>query len=333
MQSQDVILVGAKGFWKERARGRDILPAHTHLHFSDRLEIDGERWKNVHAIVVADQKVGASVMDKYPNLRTIARTGTGYDNVDVVEAKKRGVVVTRVAAINAEATSEFALGLLFALSKHIVLLHTSMIQERWTRAYGIPIGDLTVGVIGLGHIGRALVRRLHQVGVKKILGWNRTQQRDEFRSLFLETEFELVESVHELLIESDAVIVAVALTQETKGFIGEDSLARMKSTAFLINVCRGAVVDEDALARYVAERKIGGVALDVFSIEAPHDLELFQRPFMQSLLTSARNGYNVILTPHNASVGRDTVELISRQVAKNIEGVLSGNMEHVDVVP
>lgn len=332
MQPKDIVLVAARGFWDKREHVRHILPVDIELIFSDCLEIGEEGRHSVRAIVAADQKVDASIMNKFPRLMTIARTGTGYDNIDVVAAKERGIVVTRVAAINAEATSEFTLGLIFTLSMRVIPFHSSMLKKEWARSYWTPLRDLTVGIIGLGHIGRSLVRKLYPLGVKRILGWNRTY-RPEIHELELGASRLECVGIPTLVSESDVIVVALALTPETTGFIGENYLAQMKKTALLINVCRGAVIDEDALARYIAEEKIGGVALDVFSIEAPREIELFRQPFMQSLMASARKGSNVILTPHNASITKDTITLISQQVAHNIAGALSGNLERVETIP
>lgn len=330
-KTESVILIGSRGFWSMRARVQGILPEYARLHYSENLEIAGENWRTVRAVVASDQVVDAFLMDKYPNLRVIARTGTGCDAVDIEAARKRGVAVTRVAKLNAEATSEFALGLIFALTKHVMPLHVAMTQEKWARIHGMLLGDMAVGIIGLGHVGRALAKKLHNLDVQKVLGWNRTL-RPEVRELVEVAKCVELADFDEVFARSDVVVVALALTPETKGIVDESALARMKQTAFLVNVCRGAVVDENALAQYVASRKIGGAALDVFSVEPPADWTIFEKPFMRSLVASARQGCNVILTPHTASLTNDVVERVAMQVARNITGVLTNNLENVEVV-
>ncbi len=330
METNNIVIVGSRSFWSMRAHVRNILPAGIQLHYSEDLEIEGEKWNMVSGIVASDQHIDASVMDKYPNLRVISRTGTGYDAIDIAETHRRNIVVTRVSKLNAGATSEFVLGIIFALTKHIIPLHNAMVQESWARIHSSLLGDLSIGLVGLGNIGRTLAQKLDVLGVKRIIGWNRTM-RPEVKELQKVNRVEFVE-LPELFSDSDIIVIALALTQNTKGFIGEDLIARMKNTAFLINVCRGTVIDEDALAYHIAARKIGGAALDVFSVEPPADWTIFEKPFMRSLVASAKLGCNVILTPHAASLTNDVVKNVAIQVAKNISGVLTGNLESVEVV-
>ena len=334
MDTRRIVIVGARGFWNMRSRVLDMLPSGLHLHFDDALGIDGEKWSRVCAVVVADQTVDAALMERYRNLKVIARTGTGYDAIDVPEAHRRGIIVTRVAKQNAEATSEFALTVLFALAKNLTPLHSAMLRSKWAHAsgplYGTLLSDMTVGVVGLGHVGRSVVRKLDALGVGHILGWNRST-RVEMSGLYAVTRFART-AWDTLFKTSDAVILSLALTQETKGIVSANTLALMKPTAFLINVSRGSVVDEEALAEAVGGCKLGGVALDVFSTEPPPDWTLFEKPFMRSLMASAEMGRNVILTPHNASRTKNVVLHISEQVARNISGVLTDSMEGVEIV-
>ena len=325
-----IVLVGAKGFWSMRERVHNLLPPLVQLVYHEHLRLDCEDGRNVQALVVADQPIGPAVLDQYPGLKTIARTGTGYDNIDLVETRKRGIVVTRVAQLNAEAVSEFTLGLIMELTKNISLHNQHMLEECWKRVESIRLCDLSVGVVGLGTVGRSLSLKLHHLGAKRILGWNH-RLRPEVDALCETSRLEYFTELEALLVQSDVLVLSVSLTTETRGLIGKRELSLMKPGAFLVNVCRGAVVNEEALARFVAEGRLGGVALDVFSAEPPASSP-FSEPFMQSLLQSARAGRKVILTPHTAGITTRTVELISLQVARNIAGALSGNLDGVEVV-
>ena len=134
MTEKTIVLIGAKGFWSMRERVRDLLPLPIELVYNECLELDrGDDQQNVRALVVADQPIDSVVLDRYPRLKTIARTGTGYDNINLVETRRRGVVVTRVAQLNAEAVSEFALGLIMELTKNISLHNQHMMNGRWER--------------------------------------------------------------------------------------------------------------------------------------------------------------------------------------------------------
>ena len=323
---KSIILVGANGFWslKELVNATLFHDRFELVYFKD-FKIEQGKNHLVVAVVVADQPFGPDIMDKFPNLKTIARTGTGYDNIDVEVAHKRGIVVTRVAGLNAEAVSDFALALMFSLSRSIVKMHNDMSCGKWEQLrQGMLLSEMTVGIVGLGHIGRLLSRKLNALNVRRILGYNRTL-RPEIKSMILETYLDFV-SLEEVMSESDMVIISIALAEETKHLIDRHQLSLMKNTACLINVSRGAVVDEDALAKCVAEKWIAGVALDVFSSEPPAD-DIFEKPFFQKLIESSKNGANVILTSHNAGITRNSVKNISLQVAKNTVNVLDKKFE------
>lgn len=330
MLKKPIVLVGAKGFWEVRELvENNVFKSGFELLNTSNFQIAGEKKSEVVAIVVADQPIGARLMDEFPKLRTIARTGTGYDNIDVKAASERKIIISRVAELNAEPVSEFTLGLIFALIRNIVGVHQKMCDSTWDRYKGMLMSELTVGIIGLGAVGRSLARKLHALGVKRLIGWNRTL-RPQVMNTALNTHLEIV-SLESVLKESDVVVVAVALAPETRNLLDEKLLSLMKKNAYLVNVSRGAVVDENALAEFVTAGEIAGVALDVFSLEPPAD-NPFQEPFMQKLIESAKNRRNVILSPHNAFRTKNSEEVISLRVAENIVGVLEGNMEGVEVV-
>jgi len=329
-QKKPVILIGAKGFWEARKIvKKSVFRDAFDLVFANDFSVADAVKKEVIAIVVADQPVDAALMDEFPNLRTIARTGTGYDNIDVKSAHERNIIISRVAELNAEPVSEFALGLMLALIRNIVGVHQKMCVSKWDRYKGMLVSELTVGLVGLGAIGRSLARKLHALGVKKLIGWNRTR-RPQVENTVLNSHLELMD-LEKVMKESDVIIVALALAPETKHLISADMLSRMKKTAYLINVSRGAIVDENALAETILSDKIAGAALDVFSLEPPSG-NPFPEPFMRKLVSAAKNGGNVILSPHYAGITRDSVRNISLQVAKNITGVLSGKTNGLDIV-
>ena len=324
-----IVLVGAKGFWENRRLAGGKLPESFRQFFSNDLQAEKKLAHDVVAIVAADQPISAGIMDSYPNLRTIARTGTGYDNIDVSAAHARNIAVSRVAELNAEPVSEFAVGLMIALIRNFIGVHEKMCGGKWDRYKGMLISEMTVGIAGLGAIGRSLARKLHSLGVKRLIGWNRTL-RPQVGNTVLNPHLELC-ILEKLMKESDIVVVALALVPETKHLIDKRMLSKMKSTAYLVNVSRGAVVDEDALAEHMSAGKIAGVALDVFSLEPPAG-DLFSEPFMQKLVSCAKHGGNVILSPHNAFRTKNSEEMISLRVAENVAKVISGNTEDIELV-
>lgn len=325
-----VILIGARGFWSMRELvDAEVFHQAFDLLFDEKICGGDEVRDHIVALVVADQVIDAVHMDRFPNLKTIARTGTGYDNIDIAAAHKRNIIVTRVAKLNANSVSEFALGLVLALLRHIPHIHTDMIAHTWERKYGMLLADVTVGVLGLGTIGQLLVRKLHALGAKRVLGWNRTYRPD---IALLEEECRLERcAIRELASQSDVLVVALALSEETRNIVNRDMLSCMKPTALVVNIGRGALVDEEALAEFIADGKLGGAALDVFTTQPP-DSTLFEKKFFQSLVQSVHAGKNVILTPHNAGITKHSVRNISLKVALHVDKVLRGEFDDVEIV-
>jgi len=330
MAKKPIILVGAKGFWSMKdIVGEAVFKGKFELLYDEELYISEARCPYVAAIVVADQPLGPELMDRYPNLKTIARTGTGYDNVDIAAARARKIIVTRVAKLNAESVSDFALGLIFALSRGIVQVHENMIRSRWERKAGMLLHEMTIGIIGFGAIGQSLAQKLRVLGRQQILFWNRSLY-PAVQEAAAGCGAKFV-TLHQVMENSDIVVVAVALTDDTRHLINKELLYRMKPTAFLVNVCRGAVVDEEALADCVAEGRIAGMALDVYSVEPP-DGSPFDLPHVQKLILCANEGKNVILTPHNAWMTQNSIRRVSVKVAQNVVSVLEGRTEEAEVV-
>lgn len=325
-----MILVASQSFWPVRDLvSREVLDDQFELVRAMDLEIPEEARERVVAIVLADQSVGATEMDRFPKLQTLARTGTGYDNIDLMEAEKRGICVTRVSVLNAESVSEFAIGLIFALTRNIVQTHNRMMKSVWQRGNGLLFKEMTVGLIGLGAVGQSLAKKLYAFGVKRLIGWNRSTFRLEVNELADDCALELV-SAEKVFLESDAVVVALALTPETKGFVGKERLSLMKPEAVLVNVGRGAVVDEESLADMVLGGQLGGAALDVYSVENPEPW--FEQPYMKKLVAAAEAGRNVILTPHNAATTRNSSRNVALQVGRNVLKVLRGETEGLEIV-
>jgi phosphoglycerate dehydrogenase-like enzyme len=325
-----VILVASQSFWPVRDLvNQEIFKGEFELVQSMDFEISPERRKDVVAIILADQKVDASLMDMFPNLKTLARTGTGYDNIDIPEAEKRNICVTRVSELNAESVSEFALGLLMALSRNIIQTHIKMLNKIWERGSGLLIKEMTVGIVGLGAVGRSLTRRLHSFGVGRLIGWNRSTFRLEVNEVVDECGLELL-ALEQVLKESDAVIVALALTAETRNLIDRKMLSNLSPHSLFINVGRGAVANEQCLSEMILENKLGGIGLDVYSVEPPDNP--FEILFAKNFIEASRMGRNVILTPHNAATTKNSSKNIAMQVGRNVLKVLQGETEGLEIV-
>lgn len=273
---------------------------------------------NILVSILTD-KIDAELFDVAgPQLKMVANYAVGFDNVDIAEAKKRGIVVTNAPTpeIN-ESVAEHAIALIFALAHRVVE------TDRYTREgkyhgwgpellLGTDIAGKTLGIIGGGAIGSGLARRMKDGFGLRIL-YNDIQPNPKFEAEF-GAEYRTKES---LLSESDIVSLHVPLLSSTTHLISAKEFALMKPTAFLINTARGPIVDEAALVDALEQGKLGGAGLDVFEGEP----NIAADPAVADRL---RKLQNVVLTPHTASATLTTRVAMSKQVVKNIEEFLAG---------
>jgi D-3-phosphoglycerate dehydrogenase / 2-oxoglutarate reductase len=254
-----------------------------------------------------------------PRLRVIAKYGTGTDNIDLEAATRRGIIVTNCPGVNASSVAEFTLTLI------LLMLRPVIAGTEWLRS-GVPQGSLvvateeagligaelssqTVGVIGWGDIGR-------RVGVACIALGARVIAYDPARSTadIASDGARVTETLDELLSESDVVTLHVPLTFATAGLIASAQLARMRPHAALVNVSRGGVVDEAALADALSSGKLRCAATDVFKQEPPpSDHRLVALP-------------NALCTPHMAGTTTEAFRRTGRSVATAVDDVLSGRL-------
>ena len=236
-------------------------------------------------------------------LKIIARWGVGYDSVDVAAATRNGIVVTYTPGLLDDAVADYAFALLLALARRVHEVHASMQRGEWKNHWGADVGGKTLGIVGLGRIGKAVARRAAGFSMRVLAHTPHPAPEN--------TGVEFV-PLEKLLAESDFVSLHAALTPATRGMIGETQLRQMKRTAYLINTARGALVDEGTLVRALKEGWIAGAALDVFATEPlPAD----------SILRSAPN---LLLSPHQSSFARGTGERVSLAAAQAIVEWMNG---------
>jgi phosphoglycerate dehydrogenase-like enzyme len=236
-------------------------------------------------------------------LKIIARWGVGYDSVDVPAATRNGIVATYTPNLLNEAVADYTFALLLALARRVHEVHDTMQRGEWKHAWGADVGGQTLGIIGLGRIGKAVARRAVGFGMRILA---HTAHPDPANK-----SVEFV-SLEKLLAQSDFISLHAALTPDTRGMIGEAQLRLMKRTAYLINTGRGALLDETALVRALKENWIAGAALDVFITEPlPADSALRTAP-------------NILLSPHQSSYARGTGERVSLSAAQAIVDLMNG---------
>ena len=272
----------------------------------------GERLalQQAHAVVMGRVlHTGATAFALAPDLRVIALHTSGSDTVDVAEATRRGVVVTNVKGVNAEQCAEFAMGLMLCVTRQILTGDRALRAGLWaSRTHtSMDVHGATVGVIGLGQIARAFVTRARAFGTR-ILVHTRTHDA----ALAEELGFTYA-TLDDVLQHSDIVCLFASLTAETRHMIGSRELGLMKPSAFLINIARGELVDQQALLDALRNEHIAGAGLDVFEVEP-----LLTSPFFDL--------ENVVLTPHQAGLTRGGKVGAAVRAARNALEVLQGGM-------
>ena len=216
-------------------------------------------------VVRSETKVTSDVMDNATALRVIGRAGVGVDNIDVPGATERGIVVMNAPDGNTITTAEHTIALLIALARRIPQANSSLKSGKWERKafIGVELQGKTLGVVGLGRIGRTVAARARAFGMK-IVAFDPFLAPEQAR----DAEIELA-PLDELFASADFITVHTPLTAETRGVIGREAFARMKQGVRIINCARGGLVDESALYDAIKLGTVAGAALDVFVDEPP----------------------------------------------------------------
>jgi len=266
-------------------------------------------------------KMDAELMDAAgPQLKIIANYAVGYDNISLQDAAAHKVIITNTPEVLTESVAEHAIALIFALAHRIVESDQFMRDGKYVGwapmlFLGNDLVGKTLGLVGLGHIGEAVAKRMTDGFQMKILYY------DVKRNEELEGKYHLgYRDLESLLKESDFVSIHVPLLATTKHLIGEPQFKMMKKTAYLVNTSRGPVVDENALVAALRAGEIKGAGLDVYENE----------PKMAEGLAGLPN---TVLTPHTASATEETRSAMSELAAKNIIAVLSGQAPLTQVKP
>jgi phosphoglycerate dehydrogenase-like enzyme len=244
----------------------------------------------------------AEVFQHCPRLRMLSVWGTGTDNIDLAAAARHGVTVTNTPAVSASSIAEHALTLMLAVARRIPQQDAAVREGSWPRGQGIELRAKTLGIIGLGAVGRRFAELGRGIGMR-VIAW--TMHPDPSRGVAL-VDFE------ELLRSSDVVSLHLRLSEQTKGMIGSREFGLMKENAILVNTARGPIVDEAALVAALETKRIRGAGLDVFSTEplpAGHALTRLS---------------NVVLTPHCAGITPEALEAGLQMAVENVRSFLSG---------
>ena len=268
--------------------------------------------EEAHALVtLLSDQIDREVIGRLENLKIIANYAVGFNNIDIVAAKERGIVVSNTPGVLTEATADLTMALILATTRRLVEGDRFVrrgLFDGWKPELllGVSLKDRILGIIGLGRIGKAVVQRAKAFGMKVVYHNRMPASKKEEKALSVEYR-----SLEDLLKVSDVVSVHVPLTKESRHLIGSSKLKLMKPTAVLINTSRGAVIDEQALIQFLSEKRIFAAGLDVLENEP-------------EIPRALRELDNVVLLPHLGSATRETRMEMALMVARNVIAVLNG---------
>jgi D-3-phosphoglycerate dehydrogenase len=249
-------------------------------------------------------QVNKELMEACPHLQVAARCGVGLDNVDVKEATLRGIKVINAPGSNAATIAEHTLALMLMLMRNMVQSTTKVKEGEWSwrsNYQGDELSGKTLGILGLGNIGKRVARLAEAFGMKVIV-WSRSGNSSSYESLSLE----------EVLLRSDVLSLHLPLTEETRSLLRKERLSLMKPAALLINTARGGIIDHGALLSALNNNQLAGFAADVLAEEPPAENDpLVLHP-------------NTLITPHVGSLTATTYRNMCLYTVQNVLAILSG---------
>ncbi len=278
-----------------------VQPEHLHTH---------PDLANAEALIIRDEtEINAELLAKMPKLRVIGRAGAGIAGIDIEEATRRGIIVMNTPGINAISVAEYTFALILALARYVIDAHNQLEKQQWQRDnfIGIELNRKTLGIIGLGRVGREVARRANCFGMR-VLAYDPYVDEEQLSNV----NVKLV-GMPELVTSSDIISVHAAYTPETEHLLNVGMLSMCKPNALLINTAHGRIIDEQALLTYLDNGRLAGAALDVFAHE-PIDMNhpLLQHP-------------RVIHTPHIGDSTREAQHDLGLMIVQQVLDALSGH--------
>ncbi len=276
-----------------------IVPeVHERLSEAEILVYAGQ----IDGVICGDDRFTKQVIDAcLPRLKVISKWGTGIDSIDKIYANSVGVMVGNTPNAFSIPVADSVIGYVLAFARRLPWMDTAMKSGQWDKIPGRSLSECTLGVIGVGNVGKSVIRRAKAFGLK-LLGNDIKENDPDF---ILEQGLKMV-SLEKLMSQSDFISVNCDLNETSYHLINEESLSFVKQEAVLINTARGPIVDENALITYLQSGKIAGAALDVFEVEP--------LPLNSPLLSMD----NVLLAPHNSNSSPNAWERVHWNTIKNL---------------
>lgn len=298
-----------------KEKGYDVTIGKSKTPLTQDELTDQIRDKNYDAIItLLTDKIDHVIFEATPSTKIFANCAIGFDNIDLIEANTRGITVTNASGDYVDGIAEHTIGIMLALTSKLVEADTFVREGKYTGwdpmlFIGEKIGNKTVAIIGTGKIGMQVAYKLHHGFGVKIIYYDIVRNE----KLEKDCDAKFVQSVDGALIEADIVSIHVPLLPSTHHLINKENLAKMKSSAYIINTSRGPVIDEGALVEALQKGIIRGAGLDVYEFE----------PHLQEGLKELRN---TVLSPHIASAQIESREEMSRIVARNVIDFFEGKI-------
>jgi D-3-phosphoglycerate dehydrogenase len=245
------------------------------------------------------------VIESAANLKVISRYGVGVDHVDIAAARERNIVVCNTPGVNSQAAADLTFALLLCLARKIPVLDRKTREGQWTRSIGVELYGKTIGILGLGAVGKAVAKRATGFSMR-VLARDRYVNREYAKANGITPV-----SFDALIRESDFLCIHLPLKDDTRYIISGEIMRSMKRGAIIINTARGGLVDEEAACALLKSGHLGGLGLDVYETEPPKESALFTMD-------------NVVLTPHTAAHTAEAIAAMAALSVQNLIDVLSG---------
>lgn len=273
--------------------------------------------KDVDFVIAGGDTWDAQVFEYSPALKFLVRFGVGTDKISLESATQRNILIGNTAGANADAVADYTLGLILAITRQIPLTDRTTREGCWYRPVGVGLYGKTLGIVGLGNIGRKVARRAQAFGLNVI-----AYDLNSNVAMMNKLNIRHVE-LGKLFRTADIVSLHIPATEKTFNLIDKSTLQQMKPTSYLINTARGELIDEDALYHALKNKVVAGAALDVFN----------QEPY--SSVSPLSSLENIVLSPHNGAETQEAIDngamMIAQAILDYIAGVKPANLLNPEV--
>jgi len=303
--SQSRVAVCSRSFSRNPILRSELQARYEHLSFNDAgLQLEGDDLVNFlrghDKAITALERLDEYVLSRLPELKVIGKYGVGLDMIDLEAMREYGKCLGWTGGVNRRSVSELVIAFAIAMLRHVPAAQREILSGTWRQLVGGYLSGRTVGIIGCGHVGKDLVSLLKVFGCP-ILVYDIRDYREFYELHAIEAV-----SLEVLLTRSDIVTLHVPLDESTRNMLDAQRLALLKSTAVLINIARGGLVDEGALKEMLRGNRLAAAAFDVFAVEPPQDSELLALP-------------NFLATPHIGGSAQEAILAMGRAAIDGLD--------------